>query len=558
MTVTYILGTTENNYLLTNDIPNDLKSLTKSFEEFESILSGNHNLTDDEFENLILVNIDHFKKMNKAITEEVFFIAVKKNHIKIIEVMLNNQYIAIDIRNDEMHDTALILAAREGHQRIVEILLNNRANIEAKNQYYEDTALILAALRGQEVIVNILLEHNANIEVKNNNGETALILAARKGHKEIVKILLEHNALTNTVNEYGDSALILAAREGHEEIVNILLEEYNANIEAKNNNGDTALILAAKAGHKEIVNILLEHNANIEAKNNNGDTALILAALRGQEVIVNILLNKKANIEAKNNNGDTALILAAKAGHKEIVNILLEHNANIDVQNNWGRTALTQLSITKSTIEIVDLLSQKKGIKINYDITKIASIAKYANKLIKRLVSEVPTKASGQSNTAALILYPLIDYNNFVSIAERVRHVIVFKNRYDRVKIQHPTSEEQIKKNFERTWTLLLIKTHGSSEDLRFTEDFRLSRKNTENIFTSFKGRQIILDACYTGAIGGIAELIAKKSKTQTFAPIEASYGLTYYRDYFDRLQIQFLNLQHKKIDHRIIEPETL
>ncbi|NGX34925.1 MAG: Phosphocholine transferase AnkX [Candidatus Anoxychlamydiales bacterium] len=361
-----------------------------------------------------------------------------------------------------------------------------------------------------------------DINVLDESEKTPLMMAIWGDHKEIVDYLIQQKAKINQIDRWGGTALTAAIFRDQIEIVSILCDN-GANKDVQDRDGETALMIAAARDCKEIVSILCNNGAERDIQNRDGKTALMIATRRGHKEIVSILCDNGANKDVQDRDGETALMIAARSCYNEIISILLEKGADSQVQNKNGQTLLSLLSIRKETIEIVDLLVRKKGIKITYDITRIETIAKYANKLIKEL-SKLDKKEEEKTRSHAsnaLVLLPLEDHNAAFNIHKILSTITTLEKSYN-VKIKHPTSAEKIKRLFEkRKYDLLFILGHGSPEGIRFTDAYCLTEKDVQ-ILESFQrpllDARIVLFSCETGFFGGIADLIAKTARAKTFA----------------------------------------
>ncbi|KAF4340691.1 beta transducin [Fusarium beomiforme] len=182
----------------------------------------------------------------------------------------------------------LLWAAANGKDYFARLLLERGAAIEAKESDNGDTALILAARYGHRSMVELLLQFGAKINVRSAEGDTALAVAAHRGHASLVQYLIEVGADIELRNINGNTPLAIAARKGNEDVIRVLLDQ-GANIEVKNRWGDTPLSRAASNGHQRVVAMLIETGAKVDGKNRKGLTPLQLAEKQGETEVVEML-----------------------------------------------------------------------------------------------------------------------------------------------------------------------------------------------------------------------------------------------------------------------------
>ena len=163
---------------------------------------------------------------------------------------------------------ALIIASQLGHIEIVKLLLTNETiNVNLRNDF-GNTALILASWNENIEIIKLLLEHETiDVNLQDKNGNTALVWASENNNIEIVKLLLTHETIkVNLQNCYGNTVLFDASRKEYIEIVKLLLNAETINVNLQNDRGGTALIYASRPGNIEVVELLLAKGAAVPLK----------------------------------------------------------------------------------------------------------------------------------------------------------------------------------------------------------------------------------------------------------------------------------------------------
>jgi ankyrin repeat protein len=118
--------------------------------------------------------------------------------------------------------------------------IKNGAKVNIKQDRLGLTLLMVASSNGYIEIVKELLKNGADVNAKKNNGNAPLIMASSEGFLEVVKELLLHGANVNTTLNNGFSSLTLASFNGHTEVVRELLDN-NADPTIKTYDGFTAL-----------------------------------------------------------------------------------------------------------------------------------------------------------------------------------------------------------------------------------------------------------------------------------------------------------------------------
>ncbi len=89
---------------------------------------------------------------------------------------------------------ALIDAINSGDAEAVKRHLATGANVDVANDLLDRTPLIVATMSGHAGIVRILLAQGANVHTKDMEGWTALKYAEGFGHEEIIMLLRSADA----------------------------------------------------------------------------------------------------------------------------------------------------------------------------------------------------------------------------------------------------------------------------------------------------------------------------------------------------------------------------
>ncbi|MCP4694896.1 MAG: hypothetical protein GY859_43110, partial [Desulfobacterales bacterium] len=205
-------------------------------------------------------------------------IAVDKQEIRIVEMLLTSRYRLRTGRSPDERDARLFAACSVGRPEEVRAALRNGANIDAADESGR-TPLITACVLEKPKTVRLLLESGAAADYVDSAGRTALIVACERGSASIVKPLLDHGADAEFRGEKGWTALRFAVVNRHEEIVKLLLES-RADINTRDMSGATPLMAVCEKGDREMAALLLGRGVDVNIKDNDGRAALMFA-LRG-------------------------------------------------------------------------------------------------------------------------------------------------------------------------------------------------------------------------------------------------------------------------------------
>jgi hypothetical protein len=148
-------------------------------------------------------------------------IATDRGDKAILQLLLENDAEVNSMSKTE--DTALHLAAIKGLKEIIEVLINNKyIDINIKNcQGF--TGLHYTSRAGYKQATITLLNHkDISVNESDNLGHTALHFAAYNGHLDIVKLLVEKKVNIMATNLRGESALDLAKQNNKHEVVDYL------------------------------------------------------------------------------------------------------------------------------------------------------------------------------------------------------------------------------------------------------------------------------------------------------------------------------------------------
>jgi len=371
----------------------------------------------------ILLSLGADPNYNPPGKKSVLEIAVSKNNIKIVELLIDN-YSAINKDHHSDDSAALNEAIINENIDLIKLILANGPmtsyEVMKNSIYAKDTEIIKLLLNYEDsrflykiwqesyrnnLIKGIIIDNKVNalelfikkgLEVnyvdKWRNDISYLAIASKLGCFDCARLLIENGAKIDLCDNYGFNPLIYAAWYSHINIVRLLLEK-GANVNFRTVDGTTALMFASMAGHIDIVKLLLEKGADIDLKNENGVNALIeaMTSVRTEAVevlkssgadftaAIELLQYKKTigtNINEKDRFGASIIIKAAQENNFEKVKLLIDMGANVNdcidnLNNNSYRDYHNKTALYYATAnnndEMVKLLIEKgvKPSKIN-------------------------------------------------------------------------------------------------------------------------------------------------------------------------------------------------
>lgn len=188
----------------------------------------------------------------------------------------------IDNQDSRQEDTPLHIAVRKNHIQIVEKLLSSWASSHKKD-VWERLPLHTAAEKGFYEICDLILTHTDDCSMVNecdNRDQTPLHKAVEHDHYNIAKLLLECGANCNMMDGVRERPLHYACDNGNYQMVKLLLKNF-----ARPNYGtkydEVPLIRAIQGGHVEIVKLLLKYKARVDiAEREEGKTPWSVAVSR--------------------------------------------------------------------------------------------------------------------------------------------------------------------------------------------------------------------------------------------------------------------------------------
>jgi len=210
----------------------------------------------------------------------------------------------VNMQDDMMGYTPLILSVYNGHKEMAELLLSKGAALNQQEERTGYTPLMLALNSNNAELAKFLIDKGADFKIKSNDGATALILACGVS-PEIAKNLLSKGADIHVLTEKGNGVFTQC-------IV-------------------TGMMRGNEAITPEFAEFLLSKGAEIDEKNTmsgyKGYTPLFWAILYGETDIVKFLAEKGADVNAVAEGEKTPLSIASEAGSEDIVEILKSHGA---------------------------------------------------------------------------------------------------------------------------------------------------------------------------------------------------------------------------------------
>ena len=172
--------------------------------------------------------------------------ACNKGYYNIVKHLLNK---GADVNAQEREGhSGLLIAVSRNHPEVVKLLLcQDDIQVDLKNDK-GTTPLKEAAFRGYLDILVLLLNKGADVNAQSNKGFSSLHNSVEGNHPDVAELLLDRDGIRVDLqeNSFGDSPLHLAAKNGNVVITRLLVEKGNASTHLKNWAGRTPLQVAQR------------------------------------------------------------------------------------------------------------------------------------------------------------------------------------------------------------------------------------------------------------------------------------------------------------------------
>ncbi|KAI9034857.1 ankyrin [Aspergillus affinis] len=414
------------------------------------------------FDDLILVNMSHFKRLSqdlsdalvskllyrKIFDDQVLFARVKRvamhanltmskfndkpcGTLRLLDCLcdaltfycgrewvIKHMRHPLDWTDEWGDDETMVLAAWFGRSRTVQGLLASGRNINLRHKYL-GSLMYAAAFNDDGDLTDILIEREMNLQYSEGAYGDPLQLAAYRGSATVVEYLL-YSGLTLLANAisvgYGPfgSPLGAAAAAGHAEIIGTLAFSMQSS-EIVGPNSKTPLHYAARHGHAKVVTELLVTEADASLTDDDDNTALEVAAREGHVDVVNAFLDglPYTSIETADStiHDHMALQYAAWFGHKDVVQVLVDRSLGRSYTCNGDLPPAIFCAALRDHFQIVDILLAYDRDEIDFFGTPMP------HTLLTRLVE------SGSVRMIQHILASGVDVNERDANQDTVLHV---------------------------------------------------------------------------------------------------------------------------------------
>lgn len=333
---------------------------------------------------------------------DLFFLAIKKGQIHVLEALDKQELNYIEILDDE-GNTGLILAVIYSNIQIAKFFLRSSPEMLEKKNNYGYTPLLLAVYNNDNLMFSLLAN---NLENVITDGNSLYELAIRNENIDIINylnpyknkdkcdflpsLLLLHFAvcqsnlevfktIANLTKKYDyqiqstkETPLHWAAMKGNYYIVKELIKIYKENqieLDQKNIFGVTPFMLANLRQDKYICKLFYENGVDANEQDNEGNSiAHLIAGLGDVKWLKHMIKKFNVNCYLKNNKGDTPFIHAILNENISCVEFFIELfknskqlvSTNINWRNKYGQTPL-HAAVFTGNCRIIEILLRNKA-----------------------------------------------------------------------------------------------------------------------------------------------------------------------------------------------------
>ena len=271
--------------------------------------------------------------------KDLFFLAIKKGQIHVLEALDKQELNYIEILDDE-GNTGLIMAVIFSNIQIAKFFLKNSPEMLEKKNKYGYTPLLLAVYNNDNLMFFLLAN---NLENVITDGNSLYELAIRNENLDIINYLNPYKNKKKCDFQPSSSLLHFAVCQSNLEVFKTianLIKKYDYKI---GSTLETPLHWAAMKGNyyivKELIKIYKENQIDLDKKNRFGVTAFMLANLRQDKYICQLFYDNGVDVNVQDKEGNSIAHLIAGLGDvKWLKHMIKKFNVNCYLKNNKGNT----------------------------------------------------------------------------------------------------------------------------------------------------------------------------------------------------------------------------
>lgn len=243
--------------------------------------------------------------------------------------------------DDSQKEELFFEAVNRGRLKIIQCFLETGYDPGRKNIYGEPP-LLYAAMQDNPEVPTILINAGADVNQRSDNGTTALMRAVEFGKNGVARRLLDNGADPDVKDKDGRTALSMLAsslaRDDAELAERLLRHKKGMAADAL---GKTPLMAAAEGGKTSVLADLLDRSPALNQTDSRGWTALHYACKNLKDECIRMLLGKGAGVNRVDKSGRTPIGLLLEGRRHEKLEkcalILLNSGADLSIPDGKGR-----------------------------------------------------------------------------------------------------------------------------------------------------------------------------------------------------------------------------